>query len=97
MTQADLGDESVEPYSSDAAATHAEIVIDDKHLRPWPAQADGSIHQAVLPALALEIVGDLLDGGLADVDGSLASEVRRRDLHAAHGWPSNASNQRVSS
>src|SRR3712207_5642 len=57
----------------------AEVVVDDRDVRP--AEGAGTLGQAVLAQPALVVVGELVGGGLPEVDERAAREVVRRDLH----------------
>ena len=59
----------------------SEIVVDDFDSRP--AKLPGAIGKPVLPALALEVVHELIGGRLTDIDASDALQMLGRDF--AHG------------
>jgi hypothetical protein len=95
VTKADLGDQAIEAAACDPRAADPEIVIDDEDLVASPAHLDRAFHQSVLPTLALQVLDDLGEGGLANVDGRLPRQVYRRDL-GAHDLPLLPSSQRPS-
>jgi hypothetical protein len=72
---------SLEPRTLNAYARSSEIVVDDLDGRP--AKLPGAIGKPVLPALALEVVHELIRGRLADINASDALQMLSCDL--AHG------------
>src|SRR5208337_277980 len=70
---ADRREQPFEARASDAASRSPEIVVDD--LDVLPAEQSRSVGKAVLSALALQIVSDLLGRRLPDVDDCVASQM----------------------
>src|SRR4029450_11501171 len=72
-------------------AADAQILVDDLDPLRRPAEGDGPIREGVLTGRGLAMVGDLLGGGLADVDDRLAVEVPGLELGrsggVSHGRP----------
>jgi hypothetical protein len=58
----------------------ALILINDENAIRGPTEFDGPVHQRVLAVGGFAILGDLLDGGLADVDNSEPVGVTRLNL-----------------
>ena len=56
------------------------IVVDDHHPVVGPAQADRLAAELVLQVGGLAVAGDLVRGGLADVDDGESVQVARADL-----------------
>src|SRR5271166_5182355 len=81
-TVADRGQQPFEARTGDASARSSEIVVDDFDSRP--AKLPGAIGKPILPALALEVVHELIRGRLTDIDASDALQMLDSDL--AHGW-----------
>src|SRR6478609_833367 len=77
------GEQLLEPGTRGATTRATEIVVDYDRLAP--AQLPRTVGQAVLAALALAVVDNLVGRRLANVDDGLASKVLRRDL--AHRCP----------
>ena len=63
---ADRGQEAFEAGAHDAATRASEIIVD--HFDRRPAKFSRTIREAVLTALAFQIVHQLIGGRLADVD-----------------------------
>ena len=80
-TVTDSGQQPLEAGTGDAAARPSEIVVDDLDGRP--AKLPGAIGKPVLPALALEVVHELIRGRLTDINASDALQMLGCDL--AHG------------
>lgn len=77
------GEQLLETGTRGAATRATEFVVDYGHLAP--AQLPGKVGQAVLAALALAVVDDLVCRRLVNVDDGPASKVLRRDI--AHRRP----------
>ena len=79
MVHADLGQQALEAEPGvGGAAALPEVLVDDEDALGRPAQGAGVIGQGVLAGEGLAVLGDLLRGGLADVDdGQLGSDGRR--------------------
>ena len=77
----DCSQQPLEARTGDASARSSEIVVDDFDSRP--AKLPGAIGKPVLPALALEVVHELIRGRLTDIDVSDALQMLDSDL--AHG------------
>src|SRR5208337_954044 len=67
-TVTDCRQQPLEARTGDASARSSKIVVDDFDGRP--AKLPGPIGKPVLPALALEVVHELIGGRLADIDAS---------------------------
>ena len=81
VPEAHLGDKALEPRPAlGGCPGAAEIVVNDRHPRPGPAQAAGVIDEPVLQARRLPVVLDLPQRGLADIDDRLPVKVAARDL-----------------
>ena len=75
---ADGGKQPLEARPSGAASGSAEVVVD--HLDIVPPQLAGAVRQAVLPSLALQVMGDLHGRRLTYVNEGAARQMVRRDL-----------------
>lgn len=79
--EADLADQALE---ADAVvrgfAGASEIVVDDHNLLFRPAELISPLDQRILSFGAFLVAQDLLQGGLADVDVSVAFQMGRRDF-----------------
>src|SRR3954451_15557620 len=74
--EGDLGQEPLEPEPAlDRLAAPAQVVVDRDDAIPGPAECDGPVGEGVLAGGRLLVVGDLLRGGLADVDDGHAVEL----------------------
>src|ERR1700682_3994203 len=75
---ADCSQQTFEPGPSDAAARAAKIIVDD--LDRGPAELTGAIHETILPASTLMIMGQLIGRRLSDVNIGTARKMLSRDL-----------------
>src|SRR6185312_9718856 len=80
---ANRSEQLLESGTRGAAPRATEIIVDHDHLAP--AQLARTVGQAVLAALALFVVDNLVGRRLTNVDDGLASKVLRSDL--AHRCP----------
>ncbi len=79
--QGNLADEALEAVARGRACTgFAEVVVD--HMDPFgrPARRHGAIAQSILTLGALNVLGDLAQGRLADVEIGIAGQVVGGDL-----------------
>ena len=69
----------------------ALILVDDENAVRRPTEFDGPIDEGVLAVGGFPVLGDLLGGGLADVDDGQPVEMPGLDLgraeQAGRGWP----------
>ena len=81
MIQADLRQQllEAEPVLGGGPAL-ALILIDDEDAVRRPTQLDGPVDQRVLAVGGFAVLGDLLDGGLADGDDGQPVGMMRLDL-----------------
>ena len=84
--EGDLGDQVLEPFPVGGRGPGMPLV-DVDHVDPVgaPAQRDGPAAQVVLAGGRLGVVGDLVEGGLADVEVGVAAEPRRGHLAGGIG------------
>ena len=84
MVEADLGEQPLEAEPSlGRGPALALVVVDDEDAVRRPAEFDGPLGEGVLAVGRLAVLGDLLGGGLADVDDGQAVEVPGLDLGRA--------------
>src|SRR6516165_2041481 len=77
-TVTDCSQQPLEAWTGDAAGRPPKIVVDDFDGRP--AKLPGAIGESVLPALALEVVHELIGGRLANIDASDALQMLSCDF-----------------
>ena len=84
--QGHLGDQVLEPFPVRGGGSRMALV-DVDHVDPagGPAERDGPAAQVVLARGGLGVVGDLVEGGLADVEVGVAAEPGRGHLAAGIG------------
>src|SRR3954453_11229940 len=92
VVEADLGEQSLKARSSfGRGAAPALIVVDDEDPVRRPTELDGPIDEPVLAVGGFLVLGDLLGGGLADIDDGQPVEMPGLDLGGAEqtgrGWP----------
>ena len=92
VVEADLGEQSLKAQSSfGRGPALALIVVDDENAVRRPTELDGPIDEPVLAVGGFLVLGDLLGGGLADVDDGQPVEMPGLDLgsaeQAGRGWP----------
>jgi hypothetical protein len=84
VVEADLGEEPLEPEPPlGRGPTLALIVVDDEDAVRWPAEFNGSPGEGVLAVRGLAVLGNLLRGGLADVDDGQAVQMPGLNLGRA--------------
>jgi hypothetical protein len=86
MVHADLGQEALEAEPGvGGAGALPEIRVDDEDPVGGPAQGAGMLGQGVLAGERLAVLGDLLRGGLADVDDGQLGPMGVSDLPGLEG------------
>ena len=84
VIEADLGEQPLEAEPSlGRGPTFPLIVVDDEDAVRRPAEFHGPLDEGVLAVGGLAVLGDLLGGGLADVDDGQAVQVPGLDLGRA--------------
>src|SRR4051794_14848626 len=84
VVEADLGEQSLEAQSSfGRGPALALIVVDDEDSVRRPTELDGPIDEPVLAVGGFLVLGDLLGGGLADVDDGQPVGMPGLDLWSA--------------
>src|SRR5262249_40181686 len=83
LAEANFGDHTFEAGARGSARRGtAKILIDDFDVRP--AKLNKAVTHGVLEDLALAVVLNLMGGGLANIEHSLACPMLRPDLVSAH-------------
>jgi hypothetical protein len=83
MTQGDLRDQTLESATVRGAGTGlAQVIIDQQHPARFPAQRHRTVGKGVLQPRGLLVLGDLMRGGLPDINRCKPVAVTIRDLHA---------------
>src|SRR4051812_10815992 len=81
MVEADLGEQALETESVlGGGPALALILVDDENAFGWPTELDSPIYEGVLTVGGFPVLGDLLRGGLADVDDGQPVEMPGLDL-----------------
>jgi len=84
VIEADLGEQPLEAEPSlGRGPTLALIVVDDEDAVRRPTKIHSPLGEGVLAVGGLAVLGDLLGGGLADVDDGQAVQVPGLDLGRA--------------
>ena len=81
MVEADFGEQSLKAQSSfGRGPALALIVVDDENSVRRPTELDGPIDEPVLAVGRFLVFGNLLGGGLADIDDGQPVEMPGLDL-----------------
>lgn len=81
MVETDFSEQSLKAQSSfGRGPALALIVVDDENSVRRPTELDGPIDEPVLAVGGFLVLGDLLGGGLADVDDGQPVEMPRLDF-----------------
>jgi len=92
VVETDLGKQSLKAQSPlGGGPALALILVDDENAVRRPTEFDGPIDERVLAVGGFPVLGNLLGGGLADVDDGQPVEMPGLDLGSAEqtgrGWP----------
>jgi hypothetical protein len=91
VVETDFSEQSLKAQSSfGRGPALALIVVDDENSVRRPTELDGPIDEPVLAVGGFLVLGDLLGGGLADVDDGQPVEMPGLDLGGAEQagrWP----------